>query len=353
MTPERRKKLLRIAKRITLWGAIAIVVALVLIEIVARVGFGLGDPPLTMYDADMEYRFQPSQRCRQFGHDIAFNAYSMRCDDFPKTKSSPDEFRVMVIGDSIVYGGTQVDQNDLASGRMQRELREKLKRPVVVGNIAAGSWGPPNELAYVKKFGLFDADVVVIVLTSIDANDVMRFDTQIGEDPNFPVRKPRLVLWGIATRYAPRFFAIRHQANSAPEPLATTLPSDEVARSMAALRELIHLAHADGARRVIVAQHWDQREFAGTFDVGHEIIKRTVESTGEAELIQLGPAFKQSLDHGEAPYRDFLHPSPAGQGVLARVLDEAILAGVSQNSSPPRRTDTETRPTTSRPATGF
>jgi hypothetical protein len=323
MTPERKEKLRRWLRRGLLWGSAAVVALLLVIELVARLGFGLCDPPLLVADPDMEYRFAPSQHSRMFGNEISFNRYSMRSPDFPEHKSTPDEFRVMVIGDSVIYGGTKIDQKDLATTRLQETLQARLKRPVVVGNIAAGSWGPPNMDAYVKRYGLFDADVVVIVVSSHDVSDAMTFAPVVGLDPDFPDRKPRSALWLIATRYLPRYLAIRHQANSAPEPHPTTEPTDQVAASMSGLRDLIERARKSGAR-VIVAQQWERTELDGDFMMGHDMIKQVVESEG-IEPVQFGPRFKALLDQGVSPYRDFLHPSAAGQAVIANVLEGEIL----------------------------
>jgi hypothetical protein len=321
MTPDRTQKLRRWIRRGLLWGFGGIVALLILIELVARFGFGLCDPPLMVADPDMEYRFAPSQHCRMFGNEISFNRYSMRSADFPEHKS--DEFRVMVFGDSVVYGGTKVDQKDLATTRLQQILQTRLKRPVVVGNIAAGSWGPPNMDAYAKRYGFFDADVVVIIVSSHDAADAMTFMPIVGLDVDSPDSKPRLALWQIATRYLPRFLAIRHQANSAPEPHPTTMPAADVEASMAGLRDLIERARKFGAR-VIVAQHLERTELDGDLMIGHDIIKKVVESTG-VEPVQLGPGFKALLDRGVPPYRDFIHPSAAGHAVIANVLEGAIL----------------------------
>src|SRR5262249_33472903 len=155
-----------------------------------------------------------------------------------------------------------VDQKELATSRLRDILQARLKRPVIVGNCSAGSWGPPNMDEYAKRYGFFDADVVVIVVSSHDVSDAMTFDPIVGLDPDFPSRKPPRALGVIATRSLPRFLAIRPQANSAPEPHPTTEPADKVAASMAGLRHLIESARSTGAR-VIVCQHFERTELDG------------------------------------------------------------------------------------------
>jgi lysophospholipase L1-like esterase len=306
---------------------------LVVIEIVARVGFGLCDPPLLVPDSTMEYLFAPSQSCRQFGNDISFNRYSMRSPDFPEHKSSPDEFRVMVLGDSIVFAGTKVDQRDVATSRLQTSLANRLKRPVVVGNMSAGSWGPENMLAYVRRFGFFEADVMVVVVSSNDYCDRMVFQTPFDTDPNFPTRKPKLALWQIATRYLPRYVAIKRQSSELETPGAPTAPPDDVRVCLAALRELLELSKKN-APRVILAQHWGKPELDGHPWPGHDAIQQTAESVTGVELLQLGPYFKASISRGEQPYRDYDHPSATGQAVIAQAIEVQILKGETPSSRP-------------------
>ncbi|PQV64995.1 hypothetical protein B1R32_1021 [Abditibacterium utsteinense] len=149
-------------KRVFGIGLGIVAVCLIAGEVVARTKLGLGDPPIYVADPQIEYMIKPGVYHR-FGNLVSFNRYSMRADEFPQHKVDKRELRVMVIGDSIVYGGAQLDQSQIAVSLLEKDLTAKLHRPVTVGNISAGSWGPPNQLAYVKRFGLFDADAVVIV----------------------------------------------------------------------------------------------------------------------------------------------------------------------------------------------
>ena len=119
---------------------VALLVLLIAAELFARFYLGLGDPPLSMADPEIEYLFKPDQTCYPFHKRVHYNAWSMRSEDFPRHKSQPDELRVMVFGDSVVNGGSLTDHADLATTILQRRLSEDLGRPVVVGNISAGSW---------------------------------------------------------------------------------------------------------------------------------------------------------------------------------------------------------------------
>lgn len=311
-----------------LFVSIGLAVLLVVVELVARFRFGLGNPPLMQFDPKMEYIFQPNQTTRRFGNLIHYNAYSMRSDDFPLTRSSPDELRILVIGDSVINGGAQTDQGDLTTSIMQRELSQKLKRKVVIGNASASSWGPENELEYLRKFpGLMDADILVIVMSSHDAVDVPKFEPVINVALDMPDHKPLCAISELVNRYIlPRVMAKVASGPAWPEPTPQVPGSPEAVRSLGALREMIAMGRAAGAR-VIVAQAIERREANGNLQPGHDMIRDAAQSAG-AEVVQLGPAFNAELNAGRDPWRDmFYHPNAHGQRVMADVLMEVVGRG--------------------------
>jgi hypothetical protein len=87
-----------------LWILAAGVLALVLFEVVLRMQFGLGTPPLYVADARTGYRLAPNQSLRRRGNRIDINQYSMRGDPIDSQRQ-PDTFRILLLGDSIVNGG--------------------------------------------------------------------------------------------------------------------------------------------------------------------------------------------------------------------------------------------------------
>jgi hypothetical protein len=293
---------------------------LVVTELFARFYLGLGDPPLSVADPEIEYMFAPSQEVRRLGNRIHYNAYSMRSDDFPRHKADPDELRVIVIGDSVINGGAQTDQSQLATSILQDRLSEALGRSVIVGNVSAVSWGPPNQLAYVRRFGLFDADLLVVVASSHDYADMPSFEPAVGVQLGFPDRKPALAMQEVIVRYLwPRIMTI----TAASVPSHVPPEPEHIERCLNDLREMIVLAQTAGAE-VMVAQYWDLREMTEPLHEGHGMIRDVAEDTS-AEVVQLGPAFLSALQEGRQPFRDVIHPSPSGQAVIADVLYEPIL----------------------------
>jgi hypothetical protein len=315
------------------WGIrVGVVLLLMLVggELFARFYLGLGDPPLMQADPEIEYLFKPDQDCRRFGNHIKYNHYSMRSDDFPQRKSDPNELRVLVVGDSVVNGGTLTDQSKLATTLLRDRLAADLKRPVVVGNVSAGSWGPPNELAYLKRYGLFDADVVVIVLSSHDFADVPTFEPYVGVSPAAPEHKPVLALWEGFVRYLLPKLQRQPPPPELP-PLDTPATAAAIDQSLNALSAMIERARKAGAK-VVVVQHFERDETLASPKPGHDQIAVRVRAAG-IEPVQLGPAFEAARQRGEQPYIDTIHPTAVGHRIIATVVGDAVERVVKEGAA--------------------
>lgn len=309
--PKRRYRWLK-------WLVVVILLLGVCGELVARFYLGLGDPPLSMADPEIEYLFKPNQDVNRFGNRVKYNAYSMRSDDFPKEKTDENEVRILVLGDSVINGGNQTDQSELATEIIRGRLSAELGKPVVVGNISAGSWGPGNQLAYLKRYGLFDADVVVLVISSHDASDVPTFEPTVGTSA-FPDHKPVLALQEAIFRYLPRYLPGKKQPEEQPyeEPEVFAFDAEE------ALTKLIALIQEAGVPLVIL-QHASRDELREGVDPGHDAIAELAGQMG-VPTVDLGPFFQLAIDQGQSVYRDNIHPNAKGQRVIAEVIEEVLL----------------------------
>lgn len=307
-------------KRVLVWAVCLLVGGMVAAELGARFVLGLGDPPLYRLDPEIEYEHVPMRSHTRFGNSFRLNAYSMRSDAFPERKSTPDELRVMVLGDSIVNGGARVDQADLATEKLRELLKADLRRPVVVGNMSAGSWGPINELAFVKRHGTFDADVLLIVLNSRDDADVPGLEV-IG--PQWPTRTPTLAVEELATNYLVRSLYRLRGSAAAPPPRSASQREMDVAASKSAFVSLVELARSRGIK-VGVIQHASRSELDKGSEPGHTVIGAWAAEAG-VRVWQLAPAVRAVPGGPDAAYlpRDDAHLSAAGQRVLAEVLRKA------------------------------
>ena len=308
------------------------------VEMFARQRLGLGAPPLYVADLFTEYRLKPDQHLKRFGDRIEVNAYSMRSSPFD-LKRLPGTRRVLVFGDSVVWGGAILDQSLIATEVLKRSLFMAQHSPstIEVGNVAAPSWGPGNWLGWAKRFGFMQATDIVLVISSHDAFDNPGAMPFMG-DANHPLRPPSGAIAEAIQRYMlPRLQAwlspILPPASLAEASTQPTSSADSrVVRGLADLRYFLHSAKASGAR-VSVVQFADRQEAAsGNLQPGNGWIHQLLQQQA-IPAIQAGPMFR-SCGPINRLYSDGIHPyTPAGQACLAqaiaRALDSRAKAAVS------------------------
>jgi len=286
----------------------------------SRSWLGLGTPPLYVVDDLTEYRLKPDQQIRRFGNRISVNAFSMRSAPLAasRDRSLP---RVLIFGDSIVWGGTSLDQSLIATDVLRQS------GALEVGNVSAPSWGPGNWLGWARRFGFLQATDVVLVISSHDAADNPSSKAFQG-DQNHPLRPPVSAFFEGFQRYLlPRLQGLLPLAPFKPASLAEaepTSPTDpRVQRGLADLRTLIQLARTSGAR-VVAVQFADRKEAAsGQFQPGNAWIAQLLKAEG-VPAVQAGPIFR-SCGPIASLYSDGIHPyTAAGQACLARAIEQAL-----------------------------
>lgn len=161
-----------------------------LTEIILRYFFGFCDTVLMREDKDYEYIALPNQTRFRFRNHILYNAFSMRSSELDTAA-----VKILGFGDSILNGGTMTDQDNLATEILSNSLTKSRGRKVQFLNISAGSWGPDNCYAYLKRNGDFHAEAIYLVVSSHDAYDNMDFKKIVGENESFPDKQyPSAVL---------------------------------------------------------------------------------------------------------------------------------------------------------------
>lgn len=179
-------------------GIVIAVLVLVLVggEIYLRKVWGFCDTVLIQSDPDFEYIAQPNQNCYRFKKHVCYNEYSQRSELVDSSA-----FIVLGLGDSVINGGVLTDQDSLATTRLSDSLSKLLKRKVQVLNISAGSWGPDNCEAYLKRYGAFNAKAAFLLCSSHDAHDNINYLPVVDIHPSFPSRQYKLAYWELIHRY--------------------------------------------------------------------------------------------------------------------------------------------------------
>ncbi|WP_338243100.1 hypothetical protein [Aurantiacibacter hainanensis] len=283
-------------------GLVAVVGLVGAGELFARSILGLGDPPLTIRDPEIEYMFKPGTYER-FGNRAYFNQHSMRSPPY-----QPDaNLKVLVLGDSVINGGALTDQDELAT----ELLRNSLPEGSWVGNVSAGSWGPANMSAYLQRHGTFDADYIFVVLSSHDLNDVPTYAEDLGDD--LPETAPVSALYEGAYRYLPRYLP-NWLKNSAPSE-----PTDMIAEKSDGKDELLELVEIlkSSGPEVHFFLHPTSDEIQNGRSAEGQYLKDLLSSSG-ADYTEM------ALD--SANFRDSIHINAKGQRAYARAFGRALLS---------------------------
>lgn len=175
---------------------IVLIAVIIICEILLRCCLGFCDAILYENNPLYEYIAQPNQNRTRFGNKIIINNYSQRNENPNNYKN-----KILGLGDSVLFGGTLVDQDSLATSIITNDTG------YLMINVSCGSWGPDNCAAYIEKYGIFDAKAIVLVCSSHDAYDVMNFAPVAGVYPTYPKNQSWFAIVELFNRYIKPFIA--------------------------------------------------------------------------------------------------------------------------------------------------
>ncbi|MFB2833372.1 SGNH/GDSL hydrolase family protein [Floridanema evergladense] len=300
-------------------------VVLLFLEMGLRSRFGFGNPLIYVTDAEIGYLLAPNQQTRRFGNRIEINEYSMRGGIISPTRAE-STLRVLLLGDSIANGGWWTDQADILSVMMASSLKATFAqngfREVEVLNASANSWGPRNELAYLKKFGTFEAQVLVLLINTDDLFATAPSSIQVGRDRNYPANKPLLALQEVVTRYllpAPNIPELQKLNQE---------PGDRVGFNLAAIGEIQAIAKFSNSK-FLLAMTPLLREVGDPGPRDYEIKERQrlQEFTANKQILYLDflPVFN-CAESKESLYRDHIHLSYQGNFQVSQAITQLIMS---------------------------
>jgi lysophospholipase L1-like esterase len=306
-------------KKYVISSFIVVFISTMVLEAFARYYLGLGTPYLFDVHPRIEYMLKKNQDVYRFGNHIIVNEYGMRSKPFKANNDKNNETRIMVFGDSVVNGGSLTDHSELATTILANEYK-KPNGNTIVGNISAGSWGPGNWLAYAQEYGFFEADVVVLVISSHDYVDNPTYQTL--NESTHPTVNPFSAFTEGLVRYLPRYLPNWFSSKK----VVGVLEDKDKDKGLKDLLSFLKLAQRN-AVTVMVLQHWEKDEIArGYANAGNQAIKDICKTIGILP-ISLEPYFRQFIQNGGDPYRDDIHPNQMGQNLIAK----AIIANMPRN----------------------
>ncbi|MBE9079505.1 SGNH/GDSL hydrolase family protein [Romeria aff. gracilis LEGE 07310] len=308
------------------------VLGILLIELSLRLFWGFGNPPLYVADDQIGYLLAPNQRLRRMGNRIEINQYSMRS---PATtiERPATTLRVLLLGDSLVNGNWWTDQSQTLSALIAQPLRTEARpegyQSVEVLNASANSWGPRNQLAYLERFGTFEATVVVLVLNTDDLFGTQPSPLQVGRDRSYPSRKPPAAIAEFLNRYQkqppiPGLAEIQNEGG------------DRVGMNLAAIQAIQQQARAAQSEFILVLSPLKREVLPpGPRDYEQVARQRLAELAIAAQIRYLDLlATYQQQSEPESLYRDHIHLSPAGNALVSCLVVEQIQAALDSSAKP-------------------
>jgi hypothetical protein len=285
-----------------------------ILELTLRIGLGLGDPPLVVLDDEIEYRLVPNETYRRYGNRIEINSHGMRAPDHNVT-ALENERRVLLIGDSVVYGNHFLDQEETITLRLKGYLENDQRFAgctFVTMPAAASSWGPVNQAAFVAETGTLDADLALHIVSAHDL-----YDTPGGKDSSLiPYRTRRS--FG-ALEDALQIAVERAKRRFLSGPSNVTPPEERRAETLAAMNRLLGQLQSQSVPLILIYHptvpeqrnglrfaHAQFAEWARSEDI--PFLSLTNENLGDPNM-----------------YRDDIHPAAQGADFIARFLGNIAL----------------------------
>lgn len=281
-----------------IWVVASILGAVFLGEVAVQLSGAL-DAPLYKANNAIGYIPSPSQSGSFLhSHDWQFNEISMGAGPF---KPVPEKFNLLLVGDSVVLGGNPLAESERLGPQLQK-LTDWQVWP-----ISAGSWALQNELSYLRSHAdiLPKIDAIAFVLNSGDFGDPSSWANEL----THPRTRPFPGLGFLFKKYV---------LKAAPP----EVPPELKVATRDWRPDLRAMSVAFG-KPVYVFLYPDQPQVRDPQKMQRELIAHTSEikeSAGGSVNVYDVARQEWTIDS----YRDGIHPSGAGNAVLAAILKTDI-----------------------------
>jgi GDSL-like Lipase/Acylhydrolase family len=309
-----------------LWLVADVCGFLLLLELGLR-GFGFGNPLIYIADQEIGYLLAPSQRTRRMGNRLEINEYSMRSPKIT-SKRPKSTLRVLLLGDSVANGAWWTDQNQTISALIADQLELILGKianrfsieSVEALNASANSWGPRNELAYLHRFGTFEAQAVVLLINTDDLFATAPNSVPVGRDRNYPNQKPRFAITEVIQRYVLKTPTVPEMQ------VVNNEKGDRVGFNLEAIRQIDNRSLAADAKFLLVMTPL-LREMGkpGSRDYEIQARLRLKQFTQDQQIIYLD--LLEEFTNSPTPaslYRDHIHLSPQGNQKVTEAITRSL-----------------------------
>jgi len=268
----------------------------------------------TVEDPVLMYRHQPNFERTYQGVSVSFNEMGLR--DRPLSAREPGLQRIVVLGDSVVFGwGVEVE--DTFSRQLERAVRETTRTRVETINTGVCSYNSEMEREFLRRHGdELDPDLVLLVYVDNDTGPTLMPPRDQGSLQGFrrdPVESLKYLL-----RRSRIYSTIDHIV---PAVLSPPTPDPEESgwrASMAAVQDIAAWCAARGITFRVLLFRMSPSPKSERVLADLERVARSAAATGTAfGLTDTLPWFAdRNLRRLTNSFLDS-HPNPAGHALLA------------------------------------
>lgn len=285
-------------------------------ELLLRRLMGLGNP--VIYDTNPFYGYRPlpnRQYTRFRGAHLTFNNLALRAE----TDFDPDpNDKILFLGDSVTYGGSRTDNEDLFSHLSTMGLKDFKS-----GNAGVNGWGIENIHGLVVETGFRPARIYVTVVTEAD---FYRGLTLCRGMPFFNI-KPRFALTELW------YFFCAKQARKKHRPWTDYAGEAQIRRmadkAATKLKEMDDSLHREGCRHLIFITP-TRTQVMGAAEKD-PVVSEMLGKQGLAARYILDDIDASDLSNDEKTglFYDDVHLSEAGHELWARLIRKELESLIS------------------------
>lgn len=167
------------------------IMGLVAAELVFRFWFGFHNPLLYQNDPDCGYRLRPHQHIKTGRGEVSVNNFSMRYPRDISPEKPNGVFRILLVGDSTLFGGEDLTDRQTYAALTEAELNRRYPgKQFEVLPAGTNGWGPHHTLGYIRRYGTFGADLTIIAMSAGNSDR----PRSLADSQRYLVKKPVLAL---------------------------------------------------------------------------------------------------------------------------------------------------------------
>lgn len=296
------------------WRVALMVGALLAMTEVAVRCFGLVDFPVYAIDDDVGYFPQPSQSGAFLGrHRWVFNSSSMGIEAPWEPGPRTD---VLLIGNSVILGGNNYDQPEKVTPQLQQHVDSQC----AIWPVATGGWGTVNEYRFLERHPeiVEGADFFIWELMAHQMAGPQSWTRETA----IPTHHP----WWAAGYVARKLMHDQFPQWTLPEPPRHSISDAELAgyyqRFEFMLERLQHSTRSKPSG--IIFLYPDRQQLQGARSGLEWFVDRDrIELIARAHGVLLIDITRYP-QWTDAMYRDQVHPTAAGNAVLADILRQTL-----------------------------